>query len=37
MAKYSNIANHIHFPDYNADELLKIAENMLAEQQYKIT
>ena len=33
----SRIANHIHFPDYSADELLKIAENMLAEQQYKIT
>jgi len=33
----SRIANHIHFPDYSSEELLKIAENMLAEQQYKIT
>jgi probable Rubsico expression protein CbbX len=33
----SRIANHIHFPDYSAEELLKIGEIMLAEQQYRIT
>ena len=33
----SRIANHIHFPDYSAEELLEIAEIMLAEQQYRIT
>jgi probable Rubsico expression protein CbbX len=33
----SRIANHINFPDYSSEELLLIAERMLAEQQYKIT
>jgi len=33
----SRIANHINFPDYSPEELLLIAERMLAEQQYKIT
>jgi probable Rubsico expression protein CbbX len=33
----SRIANHVHFPDYSADELLNIGKIMLAEQQYKIT
>ena len=33
----SRIANHIHFPDYSAQELLKIGEIMLSEQQYRIT
>ena len=33
----SRIANHVHFPDYSADELLEIGKRMLAEQQYKIT
>jgi len=33
----SRIANHIHFPDYSAEELLEIGKVMLAEQQYKIT
>jgi len=33
----SRIANHINFPDYSSEELLVIAERMLAEQQYKIT
>lgn len=33
----SRIANHIHFPDYSAEELLKIGEIMLSEQQYRIT
>jgi probable Rubsico expression protein CbbX len=33
----SRIANHVHFPDYSAEELLAIAKIMLAEQQYKIT
>ena len=31
----SRIANHVHFPDYTADELLTIAK--LEEQQYKLT
>jgi probable Rubsico expression protein CbbX len=33
----SRIANHIDFPDYTSEELLQIAQIMLAEQQYKIT
>src|SRR6266705_1946140 len=30
----SRIAHHIEFPDYSDDELLRIAEGMLADQQY---
>ena len=33
----SRIANHIDFPDYSVDELLKIAKMMLEEQQYQLT
>jgi probable Rubsico expression protein CbbX len=33
----SRIANHIDFPDYTVDELLKIAQIMLDEQQYQLT
>jgi probable Rubsico expression protein CbbX len=33
----SRIANHVDFPDYTAEELLKIGKLMLAEQQYKLT
>ena len=33
----SRIANHIDFPDYTVDELLKIAKIMLEEQQYQLT
>ena len=33
----SRIANHVHFPDYTADELLIIGKMMLEEQQYKLT
>jgi probable Rubsico expression protein CbbX len=33
----SRIANHIDFPDYTVDELLKIAKLMLEEQQYQLT
>ena len=33
----SRIANHIDFPDYSTDELLKIAKMMLEEQQYQLT
>lgn len=33
----SRIANHIDFPDYSVDELLKIAQIMLDDQQYKLT
>ena len=33
----SRIANHIDFPDYTTDELLKIAKMMLEEQQYQLT
>ena len=33
----SRIANHIDFPDYTVDELLKIAKMMLEEQQYQLT
>jgi len=33
----SRIANHIDFPDYSTEELLKIAKIMLDEQQYQLT
>ena len=33
----SRIANHIDFPDYTVDELVKIAKLMLEEQQYQLT
>lgn len=33
----SRITNHIDFPDYTVDELLKIAKLMLEEQQYQLT
>ena len=33
----SRIANHIDFPDYTVNELLKIAKLMLEEQQYQLT
>jgi len=33
----SRIANHIDFPDYTVEELLKIAKRMLEEQQYQLT
>ena len=33
----SRIANHIDFPDYSVEELLKIAKIMLEEQQYQLT
>jgi probable Rubsico expression protein CbbX len=33
----SRIAHHIDFPDYNADELLAIAELMLKEQNYRFS
>ena len=33
----SRVANHIDFPDYTPDELLKIARVMLEEQQYRMT
>jgi len=33
----SRIANHIDFPDYSTEELLKIAQLMLEEQQYQLT
>ena len=33
----SRIANHIDFPDYSTNELLKIANLMLEEQQYQLT
>lgn len=33
----SRVANHIDFPDYTPDELLKIARLMLEEQQYRMT
>ena len=31
----SRIAHHIEFPDYTGEELLRIAEGMLAQQQYR--
>ena len=33
----SRIANHIDFPDYSTDELMKIAGLMLEDQQYQLT
>jgi len=33
----SRIAHHIDFPDYSAEELLAIAQLMLAEQNYRLT
>lgn len=33
----SRIANHIDFPDYTVEELLKIAKIMLDDQQYQLT
>jgi probable Rubsico expression protein CbbX len=33
----SRIANHIDFPDYSTEELLKIAKLILEEQQYQLT
>ena len=33
----SRIANHIDFPDYSVNELLKISRLMLGEQQYQLT
>jgi Xaa-Pro aminopeptidase len=33
----SRIANHIDFPDYSVEELLKISTMMLDEQQYQLT
>ena len=33
----SRIANHIDFPDYTVDELIKIAKLMLQDQQYQLT
>lgn len=33
----SRIANHIDFPDYSTEELLKIAKLMLQDQQYQLT
>ena len=33
----SRIANHIDFPDYTTEELLKISKMMLEEQQYQLT
>jgi len=33
----SRVTNHVDFPDYTSEELLKISELMLEEQQYKLT
>nr|NP_045136.1 CbbX [Cyanidium caldarium]Q9TLY2.1 RecName: Full=Protein CfxQ homolog [Cyanidium caldarium]AAF12958.1 unknown [Cyanidium caldarium]WDB00259.1 CbbX [Cyanidium caldarium] len=33
----SRVANHVDFPEYRPEELLKIAEMMLQEQQYQLT
>lgn len=33
----SRIANHIDFPDYSTEELMKIAQLMLEDQQYQLT
>jgi len=33
----SRVANHIDFPDYTAEELIKIGRMILAEQQYRMT
>jgi|TARA_B100000482_G_scaffold12428_1_gene8760 probable Rubsico expression protein CbbX len=33
----SRITNHVHFPDYEPDELRQIGVNMIEEQQYELT
>nr|YP_010938254.1 Rubisco expression protein [Meringosphaera mediterranea]WLD05767.1 Rubisco expression protein [Meringosphaera mediterranea]WLD05823.1 Rubisco expression protein [Meringosphaera mediterranea]WLD06043.1 Rubisco expression protein [Meringosphaera mediterranea] len=33
----SRIANHVHFPDYEPDELVAIGKMLLEEQQYRLT
>nr|BDA98824.1 CbbX Rubisco expresion Protein [Chroomonas debatzensis] len=33
----SRVANHVDFPDYSAEELLRISKLMLEEQQYRLT
>jgi probable Rubsico expression protein CbbX len=33
----SRITNHVHFPDYEPEELRKIGVNMIEEQQYQLT
>jgi probable Rubsico expression protein CbbX len=33
----SRIAHHIHFPDYEADELMRIAQMMVAQQGYELS
>jgi probable Rubsico expression protein CbbX len=33
----SRITNHVHFPDFEPDELLQIGVNMIEEQQYQLT
>nr|YP_009370316.1 cfxQ protein homolog [Bulboplastis apyrenoidosa]ARO90805.1 cfxQ protein homolog [Bulboplastis apyrenoidosa] len=33
----SRVANHVNFPDYTSEELLKIANMMLEEQQYELS
>ena len=33
----SRVANHIDFPDYTPEELIKIASLILEEQQYRMT
>merc|ERR1712157_402039 len=33
----SRITNHVHFPDYEPDELRQIGINMIEEQQYQLT
>ena len=33
----SRISNHVHFPDYEPDELRQIGVNMIEEQQYELT
>jgi probable Rubsico expression protein CbbX len=33
----SRVANHVDFPDYSSDELLRISKLMLEDQQYRLT
>ena len=33
----SRVAHHIDFPDYSAEELLQIAQLMMAESNYRLT
>lgn len=33
----SRITNHVHFPDFESEELLQIGINMIEEQQYQLT